>query len=82
MARKRYPDEDILKLLREIELKLVDGHDVRTACRSNGVTDATCHNWRYRFVGIGKSQLSDLHCLEKENARLKSSGDWRRNAAA
>ena len=28
MARKRYSDEDILKLLREIEVKLSSGSDV------------------------------------------------------
>lgn len=33
MARKRYSDEDILKLLREIELNLAAGSDVATACR-------------------------------------------------
>ncbi|SNS30515.1 transposase [Tropicimonas sediminicola] len=41
MARKRYSDEDILKLLREIELKLAEGNDVRAACRAVGVSDAT-----------------------------------------
>ena len=69
MARKRYSDEDFLKLLREIELKLADGDDVRTACR--GVSDATYYNWRRRFGGVGKSQLSELRSLQKENARLK-----------
>ncbi|MDV7144861.1 transposase [Tropicimonas sp. TH_r6] len=44
MARKRYSDEDVLKLLREIELKLADGNDVRRACRSVGVSDATYYN--------------------------------------
>ncbi len=34
MARKRYCDEDILKLLREIELNLAAGNDVVSACRS------------------------------------------------
>ncbi len=71
MARKRYSDEDVLKLLREIELKLSDGDDVRTACRSVGVSDATYYNWRRRFGGMGKSQLWELRGLEKENARLK-----------
>ncbi len=71
MARKRYSDEDVLKLLREIELKLVDGSDVRTACRSVGVSDATYYNWRRRFGGMGRSQLSELRGLEKENTRLK-----------
>jgi hypothetical protein len=36
MARKRYSDEDILKLLREIELNLAAGNDVVSACRSVG----------------------------------------------
>ena len=71
MARKRYSDEDILKLLREIELKLADGDDVGRACRSVGVSDATYYNWRRRFGGMGRSQLSELRGLEKENDRLK-----------
>ena len=71
MARKRYSVEDVLKLLREIELKLADGNDVRTACRSVGVSDATYYNWRRRFGGMGKSQLSEMRNLEKENVRLK-----------
>ena len=41
MARKRHSDEDILKLLREIEVKLANGSDVQSACRSVGVSDAT-----------------------------------------
>ncbi|MCB2080397.1 MAG: transposase, partial [Novosphingobium sp.] len=44
MARKRYSDEDILKLLRQIELKLAEGGDVQTACRAVGVSDATYYN--------------------------------------
>ena len=71
MARKRHSDEDVLKLLREIELRLADGDDVRAACRSVGVSDATYYNWRRRFGGMSKSQLSELRSLEKENARLK-----------
>jgi transposase-like protein len=71
MARKRHSDEDVLKLLREIELKLTAGDDVASACRSVGISDATYYNWRKRFGGMGRSQLSELKSLEKENARLK-----------
>jgi putative transposase len=71
MARKRYSDEDILKLLREIELNLASGNDVATAYRSVGISDATYYNWRKRFGGMGRSQLSVLKALEKENGRLK-----------
>ena len=71
MARKRHSDEDILKLLREIELKLSAGEDVASACRGVGISDATYYNWRRRFGGMGRSQLSEMKSLEKESARLK-----------
>ena len=71
MARKRFSDEDILNLLRQIELSLASGSDVATACRSAGISDATYYNWRKRYGGMGKSQLSELKSLSKENSRLK-----------
>ena len=39
MARKRYSDEDVLKLLREIDVHLHDGLDVVNACRKAGISD-------------------------------------------
>lgn len=71
MARKRFSDEDILNLLRQIELSLASGSDVASACRSAGVSDATYYNWRKRYGGMGRSQLQEFKCMEKENTRLK-----------
>ena len=71
MARKRYSDEDILRLLREIELSLSSGSDVATACRKAGVSDATYYTWRKRFGGMGRSEMANLKALQKENDRLK-----------
>lgn len=71
MARKRYSDEDVLNLLRQIELSLASGSSVAMACRSAGVSDATYYNWRKKYGGMGKSQLQELKGLEKENSRLK-----------
>ena len=34
MVRKRYSDEDVLNLLRQIELSLASGSSIETACRS------------------------------------------------
>ncbi len=65
MARKRHSDEDVLKLLREIELKLTAGDDVATACRSVGISDATYYNWRKRFGGVGRAHLSGMKGLQK-----------------
>ena len=71
MARKRYSDEDCLKVLREIELQLAGGSDVPTACRSAGISEATYYAWRKKYGGMGRSQLSTLKALEKENQRLR-----------
>ena len=71
MARKRYSDEDILRLLREIELSLSSGSDVATACRTAGVSYATYYTWRKRFGGMGRSEMANLRALQKENDRLK-----------
>ena len=71
MARKRYSGEDVLNLLRQIELSLASGVSVEMACRSAGISDATYCNWRKRYGGMGKSQLQELKSLGKENSRLK-----------
>ena len=74
MARKRHSDEDILKLLREIEVRLASGSDVALGlpgCRAAGISDATYYTWRKKFGGMARSQLSEMKPLEKENQRLK-----------
>lgn len=41
MVRKRFSDEDVLNLLRQIEVELSSGSDVASACRKVGISDAT-----------------------------------------
>ena len=71
MARKGQSDEDVLRVLREIEVDLASGSDVATACRKAGISDGTYYNWRKKFGGMARSQLAELRGLEKENRRLK-----------
>ena len=71
MARKRYSDEDILRMLREIEVYIHSGMDVVIACRHAGVSDKTYYGWRRRFGGMGRSEMANLKALKKENDRLR-----------
>lgn len=71
MARKRYSDEDCLRILRQVEIELAAGTDVASACRSAGISEATFYTWRKKFGGMSRSQLTELKALEKENQRLK-----------
>ena len=41
-----------------------------SACRTAGINDATYYTWRKRFVGMARSQPSELKALEKRNQRL------------
>ena len=46
MARKRYGEDDILRLIRGIEVHCSSGMDVVSACRAAGVSDKTYYGRR------------------------------------
>ena len=71
MGRKRYSDEDVLKLLREIDVHLHDGLDVVSACRKAAISVKSYDYWRKRFGGLSRSPISEMKLLKKENERLK-----------
>ena len=71
MSKKRYSDEDALKMLREIEVHLAEGQGVLGSCRKVEVSDKTYYYWRKKFGGMGRSDLSEMKALQKENERLK-----------
>jgi putative transposase len=71
MTRKRFSKEDILGILRQIELNLAGGSAVELAIRTAGISDATYYKWRKLYGGMGKSKLHEFKSLEKENERLK-----------
>lgn len=71
MARKRHNEEDILRILREIEVNLNGGADVAIACRHAVISDKTYYTWRKKYGGMGRAKLTEFKALEKENQRLK-----------
>jgi len=71
MARKRYGEDDILRLIREVEVHCSRGMDVVSACRAASVSDKTYYGWRRKYGGMNRARLSEMKSLEKENQRLK-----------
>ena len=59
------------KVLREIDIHLHDGLDVASSCHKAGIWDKTDYYWRKKFGGMGRSQLSEMRAVRKENERLK-----------
>ena len=73
MARKRYGEDDILRLIREVDVQCHSGMEVVSACRSAGVSDKTYDGWRRKYGGMNRAGLAEMKTLEKENQRLKKS---------
>ena len=71
MTRKRFSEEEILNVLRQVELDLAGGSTVEAAIRTAGISEATYYKWRKMYGGVGKSKLHEFKEMEKENDRLK-----------
>ena len=67
MKKKRFTEEQIVKVLKEYE----GGREIKDLCRELGVTSATFYNWRKKYNGMDSSQLKRLKELEEENRKLK-----------
>lgn len=64
---KRYSQEEIIKILQEVE----STGNAASVARDKGVSVQTIYRWRDRFGGMTKSELAELKALQAENARLK-----------
>jgi transposase-like protein len=71
MSTKRYKPEQIVNLLRKIEVELANGKTTPQAAREVGITEQTYYRWRREFGGLKLDQAKRQKELEKENTRLK-----------
>jgi putative transposase len=67
MSKKRYTEEQIIRVLKEVEW----GVAVTEVCRKYGVSEPTVYNWKAKYGGLEISELRRLKALEDENRRLK-----------
>lgn len=71
MGQKRYKPEQIIRMLREADVKLSQGQKVAQICRGLGIAEQTYYRWRREYGGLKVSQARRLKDLKKENSRLK-----------
>lgn len=67
MKGKRYTEEQIIGMLREIE----GGTSVADVCRKHNVSAWSISRWRHKYSGMDVSEARRLRVIEAENARLK-----------
>lgn len=69
-ARKHSP-EQIVDILRQIEVANANGKTHTAAFREAGITDATFYRWRKEYGGLKSNQAKRLKNLEQANSKLK-----------
>ena len=71
MAKKRHTAEQIIHLLREVEIHTSQGKTLAQSARQIGVSEQTYYRWRKEYGGLTTGQAKRVKELEKENGRLK-----------
>jgi putative transposase len=71
MSTKRFKPEQIVNLLRQVEVEIANGKTTPQACRDAEITAQTYYRWRKEFGGLKLDQAKRMKELEKENNRLK-----------
>jgi putative transposase len=70
-TRKTYKPEQIVNLLREIDVLTANGQSVPQACKATGISDKSDYRWRKQYGGLKVDQARKFKELEAQNARLK-----------
>ena len=71
MPKKRFSAEQIVTLLRQIEVAMAQGKSAPMACREAGISEQSYYRWRKEYGGLELDQARRMKDLEKENTRLK-----------
>jgi putative transposase len=67
MRKSRYSEEQIIRVLRQVE----SGQKVKDVIREHGISENTYYRWKSKYGGMEVSEAKRLKALEAENRRLK-----------
>jgi putative transposase len=71
MPKRRLSAEEIVVLLRQIEVLMSQGKAAPVACREAGISQQRYYRWRKEYGGLEVDQAKRMKELERENIRLK-----------
>jgi putative transposase len=71
MPMQRYKPEQIVTMLRQIEVGIANGKTTPQACKEAAITVQTFYRWRKEYGGLKMDQAKRMKELEKENGKLK-----------
>ena len=71
MPNRNYKPEQIVTILRQIEVAVANGKSTPQACKEAEIHTQTYYRWRKECGGLKVEQAKRMKELEKENGRLK-----------
>ena len=71
MPTRNDKPEQIVAVLRQIEVQMANGKTAPHACKEAGIYTQSYYRWRKEYGGLKLDQAKRLKELRKENARLK-----------
>ena len=71
MGKRRYTAEEIVTVLRQVEVAVANGKATPHACRESGITEQTYFRWRKEYGGLKLDQAKRLKELRTGESRLK-----------
>ena len=71
MPKKRFSAEQIVVLLRQIEVLMSQGKTAPIAGREAGISQQSYYRWRKEYGGLELDQAKRMKELQRENVRLK-----------
>jgi len=71
MPKKYFKVEEIINILRRVEILVSQGQTTQKAVREVGISEQTYYRWRKEYGGMRTDQAQRLKELEQENGRLK-----------
>lgn len=66
--KKRFTDDQIVRILREAESQ---NEPVKVLCKRHNISEPTFYRWRNNFGSVNVADVRRLRDLESENERLK-----------
>ncbi|MFB0493737.1 putative transposase [Methylobacterium sp. OAE515] len=72
MKRGQRPSaEQVVLMLRQIEVQTAQGKSIAVACKEADVSEQSDSRWRKEYGGLKVDQAKKMKDLERENARLR-----------
>lgn len=71
MKGKKTSVEQIIRVLREVEVLQGQGSSIESSCKQLNVSVQTFYKWRKEYGNLSLDKAKKLKDLEQENARLK-----------